>query len=103
MTTFDKNKSGKITFVEFIEGMAKLSSGGTEEDKLKFCFQIYDNDGDGKISQDDLQKVLKMMVGNNLNDQQLHAVYPKVQKQHFNHLILELLNIENKGKYGILK
>ena len=36
-----------------------------------------------------------------LNDQQLHSVYPKVQKQHFNHLILELLNIENKGQWPI--
>lgn len=68
MITFDKNKDGKISFVEFIEGLAKLSMGGTEADKLKFCFDIYDEDGDGKISAQDLSKVLKMMVGNNLND-----------------------------------
>lgn len=68
MTTFDKDKDGKISLVEFIEGLAKLSTGGTEEEKLQFCFEIYDNDGDGRISSDDLTKVLKMMVGNNLND-----------------------------------
>lgn len=38
MTTFDKNKNGKISFVEFIEGLAKLSTGGTEDDKMRFCF-----------------------------------------------------------------
>lgn len=71
MLTFDKSKNGKISFVEFIEGLAKLSTGGTEEEKLRFCFQIYDNDGDGLISADDLSRVLRMMVGNNLDDNQL--------------------------------
>jgi len=36
-----------------------------------------------------------------LNDHQLHSVYPKVQKQHFNRLLLELTKIENKGKWPI--
>ena len=71
MITFDKSKNGKISFVEFIEGLAKLSTGGSEEEKIKFCFEIYDNDGDGKISADDLSNVLRMMVGNNLNESQL--------------------------------
>jgi len=34
-----------------------------------------------------------------LNDQELHSIYPKVQKQHFNRLLLELLRIEGKGKW----
>ena len=36
-----------------------------------------------------------------LNDQKLHNIYPKVQKQHFNKLLLELINIENKGKWPV--
>ena len=34
-----------------------------------------------------------------LNDKHLHSVYPKVQKQHFNRLLLELLSINNEGKW----
>ena len=34
-----------------------------------------------------------------LNDQKIHSVYPKVQKQHFNRLLLELLNINEKGQW----
>ena len=34
-----------------------------------------------------------------LNDQHLHSVYPKVQKQHFNRLLLELINIQGDGKW----
>ncbi len=34
-----------------------------------------------------------------LNDQNLHSVYPKVQKQHYNRLLLKLLDIEAEGKW----
>jgi uncharacterized protein (DUF58 family) len=34
-----------------------------------------------------------------LNEHELHSLYPKIQKQHLNRLLLELLNIENKGAW----
>lgn len=34
-----------------------------------------------------------------LNDHHLHSVYPKVQKQHFNRFLLELITIQNEGKW----
>ena len=34
-----------------------------------------------------------------LNEHHLHSLYPKIQKQHFNRLLLELLNIENEGAW----
>ncbi len=34
-----------------------------------------------------------------LNDRNLHALYPQVQKQHFNRLLQELINIKNEGKW----
>ena len=68
---FDKNKDGKISFVEFINGLAALSTTANEESKLKFAFKVYDLDEDGYISNGDLFKVLKIMVGNNLTDRQL--------------------------------
>ena len=74
MRTFDKNKDGKLSFLEFINGLAVLSTGASEEDKLRFSFKIYDNDDDGYISSNDLYTVLKMMVGNNLTDNQLQQL-----------------------------
>ena len=71
---FDKNKDGKISFVEFINGLAALSSTANEEAKLKFAFKIYDMDEDGFISNGDLFKILKIMVGNNLTDRQLQQL-----------------------------
>src|SRR5690606_10198946 len=34
-----------------------------------------------------------------LNDKKLNAVYPRVQKQHFNRLLQELINIKSEGKW----
>ncbi|MGM0391652.1 MAG: DUF58 domain-containing protein [Bacteroidota bacterium] len=34
-----------------------------------------------------------------LNDRHLHSLYPRVQKKHFNRLLLELINIKNEGKW----
>ena len=34
-----------------------------------------------------------------LNDKKLHSIYPKVQKQHYNRLLLELINIKKEGKW----
>lgn len=34
-----------------------------------------------------------------VNDRQLHSLYPRVQKQHYNRLLLELINIKSEGKW----
>ena len=41
---------------------------------MRFAFQIYDINNDGFISNGELFQVLKMMVGNNLNDTQLQQL-----------------------------
>ena len=56
-----------------MKGLSKLYSND-EEEKIKFAFKVYDMDEDGYISNGELFKVLKMMVGNNLNDLQLQQL-----------------------------
>ena len=68
IAVLDKNKDGSISFLEFVQGLNSLSAGSTQEEKLRFAFQIYDINNDGYISNGELFQVLKMMVGNNLND-----------------------------------
>ena len=70
----DKNKDGSISFLEFVQGLNSLSSSASQEEKLRFAFQIYDINNDGFISNGELFTVLKMMVGNNLNDVQLQQL-----------------------------
>jgi serine/threonine-protein phosphatase 2B regulatory subunit len=57
ISVFDKNKDGKISFVEFISGLASLSAAGDEEAKIRFAFDVYDFNNDGFISNGDLFKV----------------------------------------------
>jgi serine/threonine-protein phosphatase 2B regulatory subunit len=91
---FDDDGSGTVDFQEFIAGLSAFSSKGNKEEKLRctfhffttFCvyatavmlisvaFKVYDMDRDGFISNGELFLVLKMMVGNNLKDQQLQQV-----------------------------
>jgi len=74
---FDKNKDDEIQFSEFISVLSTLSDKGTKEDKLRFAFQVYDIDADGYISNGELFRVLKMMVGTNLTDVQLQQIVDK--------------------------
>jgi len=74
---FDTNKDDEIQFSEFIGVLSTLSDKGTKEDKLRFAFQVYDIDSDGFISNGELFRVLKMMVGTNLTDDQLQQIVDK--------------------------
>lgn len=74
IAVLDRNKDGTISFLEFVQGLNSLSAGASQEDKLRFAFQIYDINNDGFISNGELFQVLKMMVGDNLNDVQLQQL-----------------------------
>mmetsp|Transcript_170 Transcript_170/g.367 ORF Transcript_170/g.367 Transcript_170/m.367 type:complete len:180 (-) Transcript_170:88-627(-) len=72
--TFDADNSGEVDFSEFISALGIFSIQTAKEEKMKFCFRVYDVDGDGFVSNADLFHVLKAMVGNNLNEVQLQQL-----------------------------
>jgi serine/threonine-protein phosphatase 2B regulatory subunit len=63
-----------VSFIEFLLGLARLSAGVDPEEKLRFAFEVYDVNRDGFISNGDLFAVMKMMVGDNLTDEQLQQL-----------------------------
>lgn len=56
----DKDKNGSISFLEFMQGLQNIQASSSDQDKIKFAFELYDVNGDGFISERELYQVLKM-------------------------------------------
>lgn len=56
--SFDTDGDGHVDFKEFIVGLC-LSSSENSEKKLRWAFNMYDIDGSGGISRDEMGQVLK--------------------------------------------
>ncbi|XP_075995331.1 calaxin [Genypterus blacodes] len=56
--TFDKENDGLVTVEEWIEGLSVLLRG-TLEEKIKYCFQVYDLNGDEYVSREEMLRLFK--------------------------------------------
>eukprot|EP00397_Hematodinium_sp_SG-2012_P002308 GEMP01002314.1.p1 GENE.GEMP01002314.1~~GEMP01002314.1.p1 ORF type:complete len:865 (+),score=115.34 GEMP01002314.1:73-2667(+) len=56
-SVFDRDNSGAIDFQEFLTGMG-LIYRGTVEEKKRFLFEMYDLDGDGVVTREELHTML---------------------------------------------
>ena len=80
LTVLDTNKNNKISFTEFLIGVARLTAATDPEARIRFFFDIYDMNSDGVISNGDLFKVLKLMIGRDLADEQLQQLVDRTMR-----------------------
>ncbi|CAM9901863.1 unnamed protein product, partial [Choristocarpus tenellus] len=55
---FDNNRAGQIDVKEFMISLTNFT-GASKDDKLKFAFMTYDEDGNGVITKQELSHILK--------------------------------------------
>ncbi|XP_063633431.1 NADPH oxidase 5 [Cydia splendana] len=70
---FDEDDSGAISLQEFIAAVHRFA-GQSHEDKIRFLFKVYDQDGDGLIQHRELQHVMRACMEENgmtFSEQQL--------------------------------
>ena len=72
----DDDGNDKVDFSEFVHALSIFCSNDQKEKeaRIEFAFRIYDVNNDGYISNADLFRILKIMVGDNLNDTQLQQL-----------------------------
>ena len=57
---FDTNKEGSIPYRAFLTHRSTMKDNG--EDSIRFCFDVYDENGDGQLSKEELTGVLKNLL-----------------------------------------
>ncbi|CAL8072330.1 unnamed protein product [Calicophoron daubneyi] len=55
--SFDQEHNGTLTFEQFIQALSSLTHG-SQTDKLSWAFRLYDLNGDGVISKNEMLKVV---------------------------------------------
>ena len=69
----DDNKDGKINFDAFLKIMNAKMQPTNKKEKLWLSFRIFDKDGDGFISFDDLRNIM-LNLGENLADEDINQM-----------------------------
>ncbi|EDW27477.1 GL20299, partial [Drosophila persimilis] len=55
--TLDQDRSGIVSFEDFVQGLSILSRGSVEE-KLRWTFSLYDINGDGFITREEMTDIV---------------------------------------------
>eukprot|EP00201_Polytomella_parva_P009700 CAMPEP_0175059698 /NCGR_PEP_ID=MMETSP0052_2-20121109/12578_1 /TAXON_ID=51329 ORGANISM="Polytomella parva, Strain SAG 63-3" /NCGR_SAMPLE_ID=MMETSP0052_2 /ASSEMBLY_ACC=CAM_ASM_000194 /LENGTH=99 /DNA_ID=CAMNT_0016325279 /DNA_START=284 /DNA_END=583 /DNA_ORIENTATION=- len=58
-----------------------FSGKASRDEKLAFMFSVYDVDGDGILSRDDLLIMLRQLAGSSMSDAELDEVIDRVLKE----------------------
>ncbi|KAI8423439.1 hypothetical protein MSG28_012572 [Choristoneura fumiferana] len=105
---FDEDDSGAISLQEFIAAVHRFA-GHSAEDKIRFLFKVYDQDGDGLIQHRELQHVMRACMeenGMSFSEQQLleltTAMFEDADTEHRGAITYEALRRQLDRHGGLL-
>ncbi|XP_027003491.1 guanylyl cyclase-activating protein 3 [Tachysurus fulvidraco] len=87
--TFDMDGDGYIDFVEYIAAVSLLLKGEINQ-KLKWYFKLFDQDGNGKIDKDEMETIFKAI-------QDITRIYDDPPEE-IVILIYERIDVNNEGE-----
>ncbi|TRY90889.1 hypothetical protein DNTS_021961 [Danionella cerebrum] len=87
--TFDMDGDGYIDFVEYIAAVSLLLKGAINQ-KLKWYFKLFDQDGNGKIDRDEMETIFKAI-------QDITRSY-EIPPDDIVSLIYERIDVNNEGE-----
>ncbi|KAI5099053.1 guanylate cyclase activator 1C [Silurus meridionalis] len=87
--TFDMDGDGYIDFVEYIAAVSLLLKGEINQ-KLKWYFKLFDQDGNGKIDKDEMETIFKAI-------QDITRIYDDPPED-IVALIYERIDVNNEGE-----
>ena len=89
-----------LSFYDFVDMMNVLSERAPSELKADYAFRLYDMNGDGKITEDDVEIVVEKLVGCENDDEKIMTQKETLKdknKQLTNNLFSEI-DIDNDGE-----
>ena len=56
--TFNPDEKGRVGFLELMENLSLIGGAGNNDEKLKWIFSLYDVNGDGRITQQEVEEIV---------------------------------------------
>ncbi|GAB1599464.1 calcium and integrin-binding family member 2-like [Argonauta hians] len=75
---FSADKTGNLTFDEFLDMFSIFSDSAPRELKASYAFKIYDFDNDDSLGKSDLDQTLRHLTRNELTDSEREIIVTKV-------------------------
>ncbi|XAR66732.1 hypothetical protein NMG60_11013052 [Bertholletia excelsa] len=70
-----------LNFKEFVAFLSAFSSRASLQQKVEFIFKVYDSDGNGKVTFNDMLDVLRDLTGQFISEQQREQVLTHVLEE----------------------